>query len=222
MTSQSKDPLPQIRPFNVMVAGVGGQGILFAARLIAIAALRQGFRVSVGETFGASRRGGPVLSHIRLTPFRPSSMATPRSILSGSLIPHHQADLLIGLEPLESLRAASYINPKSIVLLNEHLQPPVNVLANQKPVPTFSTIRQRFTSLVDQLHTVNAHQLAQQAGEIRTTNTVMLGALARLELTPITATTFEAAIADQFTNKKVRTINLKAYQLGFQHFNADH
>jgi indolepyruvate ferredoxin oxidoreductase beta subunit len=220
LTPKSKGALPPNRPLNVLVAGVGGQGILLTARLIAVSAMKNGLRVSVGETFGASRRGGPVLSHIRLSPFETSSAATPHSFLSGSLIPHHQADLLVGLEPMESLRAASYLNPNSVVLLNEHLQPPVNVLANQETVPTFLTIRQRFTSLVGQIHTVNALTLAQRAGEIRTTNTVMLGALARLELTPVPASVFEDAINEQFTNAKVRAINLKAFQFGFQYFNS--
>jgi Pyruvate/2-oxoacid:ferredoxin oxidoreductase gamma subunit len=94
------------------------------------------------------------------------------------------------------------------------------VLASQDAVPTFTTIRQRFSNLVEQLHTVNAIHLAQQAGEIRTTNTVMLGALARLGLIPIPAAAFKAAVTEQFANDKIRSINLKAYELGFQSFNS--
>ena len=219
MTKQPETALPVNRPFNVMVAGVGGQGILLTARIIAVAAMKQGLRVSVGETFGASRRGGPVLSHIRLSSFETSAAVNQQSLHIGSLIPHHHADVLVGLEPLESLRAAPYLNPTSRVLLNEQVQPPVNTLTSQDAVPTFATIRQRFKSLVEQLHTVNALHLAQQAGEIRTTNTVMLGALARLELTPIPATAFEAAITEHFPTSKIRSINLKSYELGFQYFN---
>ena len=220
MTHQDETMLPSNRPFNVMVAGVGGQGILLAARIIAVAAMKHGLRVSVGETFGASRRGGPVLSHIRLSSFKTSAAANQQALLNGSLIPLYQTDILVGLEPLESLRAAIYLNPTSRVLLNEQVQPPVNVLASQDGVLTFNTIRQRFSNLVKQLHTVNALHLAQQAGEIRASNIVMLGALAQLGLTPIPASTFKAAITEHFTNDKIRSINLKAYELGFQSFNS--
>ncbi|MDO8056737.1 MAG: indolepyruvate oxidoreductase subunit beta [Candidatus Hermodarchaeota archaeon] len=220
MTHQAEPPLPLNRPLNILVAGVGGQGILLTARIIATAAMNHGLRVSVGETFGASRRGGPVLSHIRCSHLETSTVTNQQSHLTGSLIPLNQADVLVGLEPLESLRAAPYLNPSSRVLLNEQVQPPVNVLANQNAVPTFSIIHQRFSTLVKQLFTVNVLHLAEQAGEIRTTNTVMLGALARLELTPIPASAFEAAIADYFTNATIRAINLKAYQLGFQYFKS--
>lgn len=220
MTHEAETSLPLNRPLNVLVAGVGGQGILLTARIIATAAMKHGLRVSVGETFGASRRGGPVLSHIRLSRFETSTVTNQQFLLTGSLIPYNHADVLVGLEPLESLRAAPYLNPSSRVLLNTQVQPPVNVLASQDAVPTFSTIRQRFSTLVEQLHTVNALCLAEQAGEIRTTNTVMLGALARLELTPIPASTFEATINDYFANESIRSTNLKAYQLGFQYFKS--
>ncbi|MFX0168485.1 MAG: indolepyruvate oxidoreductase subunit beta [Candidatus Hodarchaeota archaeon] len=220
MNTSLKDESLENRPLNLIVAGVGGQGILLTARIIATAAMNQGIWVSIGETFGASRRGGTVLSHIRLSSLKARTTVKQHPLLMGPLVPHNQVDLLIGLEPLEALRAAPYLNPRSVVLLNEYLQPPVKVLADQTQLPTFSAICQRLTQLVARLHTVDALQLAQQAGEIRTANTVMLGALASLQLTPINPAAFETAIAEQFTNDKVRKLNLNAYRLGFQHFRS--
>ena len=208
--------IPKHRPFNLIIAGVGGQGILLAARLVAQAAILDGLAVSVGETFGASRRGGTVLSHIRFTTPNPNSSTSRKITLAGSLIPHHMVDVLIGLEPIEALRASYYLNPKSQILLNEHLLPPVDVIAGSSTTPMLTEIKSRLTQLSSNLWTVKALQLATEAGEIRTTNTVMIGALAGLNITPISKTAFESALNTQFDIKAVQAVNTKAFELGFQ------
>jgi indolepyruvate ferredoxin oxidoreductase beta subunit len=218
MLSATKPQLPDNRPFNILVAGVGGQGILLAARFIAQAATSEGFDVSVGETFGASRRGGTVLSHIRLNTSHENNSTSRKITLIGSLIPHHMADVLIGLEPLETLRAAQYLTPNSQVLLNEHLQPPVDVISNRAIIPSFKEMKSRITQLVSNVWTVNALQLARQAGEIRTANTVMVGALAGLNITPISHTTFESTLQSLFPIKSIQVVNNKAYQIGKKAF----
>ncbi len=219
MTPTTRTPnIPQNRPFNLIVAGVGGQGILLAARLIAQAATLDGLTVSVGETFGASRRGGTVLSHIRLSKPKTKGSSLRKIALAGSLVPLNMADVVIGLEPLEALRAANYLNPKSQVLLNEHLQPPVEVIASKASSPSFSEIKSRLTKLTAKLWTVNAFHLASQAGEVRTANTVMIGALAGLQITPITQNTFETVLQSQFRIKAIQTTNTKAFQLGLKAF----
>ncbi len=214
--SEKKVRIPQDRPFNLIIAGVGGQGILLAARLIAQAAMLEGLTVSVGETFGASRRGGTVLSHIRFRNPKTAPSTTRKTSLTGSLVPHHMVDVLIGLEPLEALRAGEYLNPKSQILLNEHLQPPVDVIAGTVSAPTLKEITTRLSKLSAKLWTVNALQLASKAGEIRTANTVMIGALAGLQVTPISQTSFESALKAQFTLEAIQKVNAKAFQLGVQ------
>ncbi|MFX1576799.1 MAG: indolepyruvate oxidoreductase subunit beta [Promethearchaeota archaeon] len=218
MTPKSRVKIPTNRPFNLIVAGVGGQGILLAARVIAQAAIHDGFTVSVGETFGASRRGGTVLSHIRLTNPPKKGVSSRKSTNTGSLVPHYMADVLIGLEPLEALRAAHFLNPDSQVLLNEHLQPPVDVIANKAIVPSFKEIQSRLSNLVPKLWIVNALALARKAGEIRTANTVMIGALAGLQITPISQSSFETSLQTQFKLKEIRTMNQKAFQIGLNFF----
>jgi indolepyruvate ferredoxin oxidoreductase beta subunit len=219
MTSTTRTPtIPRSRPFNLIVAGVGGQGILLAARLIAQAATFDGLTVSVGETFGASRRGGTVLSHIRLSKPKIKGSSLRKIPLTGSPVPLNMVDVVIGLEPLEALRAANYLNPKSQVLLNEHLQPPVEVIASKAVSPSFSKIKARLTKLTAKLWTVNAFDLASQAGEVRTANTVMIGALAALQITPITQTAFETVLQSQFPIKAIQTMNTKAFQLGLKAF----
>jgi indolepyruvate ferredoxin oxidoreductase beta subunit len=217
-----KSKIPKDRPFNLIVAGVGGQGILSAARLIAQAAILEQLTVSVGETFGASRRGGTVLSHIRFSNPETYSLTSKKITLAGSLVPHHMVDILIGLEPLEALRAAKYLNPNSHILLNEHLQPPVDVIAKKVTTPSFSEIKSRLIKLSSKLWTVNAIDLACQAGEIRTANTVMIGALAGLKTTPISQRAFKKALVNQYQIKAIQTINVKAFQLGLQYIRKAH
>ncbi|MFW9831978.1 MAG: indolepyruvate oxidoreductase subunit beta [Candidatus Thorarchaeota archaeon] len=217
MSSIPKIQLPANRPFNLIVAGVGGQGILLAARLIAKAAFLDGLIVSIGETFGASRRGGTVLSHIRFTITHQEKSVSRKIPLTGSLVPCSMADVLVGLEPLETLRAAPYLNPQSVVLLNTQFQPPIDVIANKAKTITFSTIQSRLSNLVAKLWSINALQLAKAAGEIRTVNTIMVGALAGLQITPISQSAFKLAISDQFENETVQKMNVKAYHFGLNY-----
>ncbi len=209
--------LPTIRPFNLIIAGVGGQGILLAARIIAKAAHLDGFIVSVGETFGASRRGGTVLSHLRYTKSDHRDSMSQKKTIMGSLVPHFMVDVLIGLEPLEALRAAPFLNPNSSILLNQHQIPPVDVITGKIKSPSFLEIQTRLSGLSEKLWTIDAEYLATQAGEIRTINSVMIGALAGSELTHISNKAFEKALAMQFELATIRAINTKAYKLGFQH-----
>jgi indolepyruvate ferredoxin oxidoreductase beta subunit len=219
MTPKTRTPkIPINRPFNLIVAGVGGQGILLAARVIAQAATLDGFTVSVGETFGASRRGGSVLSHIRLSKQKTKRSSLRKIPLTGSLVPHNMADVVIGLEPLEALRAANYLNPNTQALLNEYLQPPVEVIANKATTPSFSEIKSRLEKLTSKLWTVNALHLARKAGEVRTANTAMIGALAGLQITPITQTAFETVLQSQFRIKAIQSTNNRAFQLGLKAF----
>jgi indolepyruvate ferredoxin oxidoreductase beta subunit len=214
--STKKTALPDRRPFNVVVAGVGGQGILRTASLIAGAAHQQGFDVSVGETFGAPRRGGTVLTHIRLGPIRSEQSAASVGVLTGPLVPRNMADVLVGLEPLELLRAAPYLNPATNVLLNAHTQLPVDVIAGKTEYPALSTIEARIRIICAKLWTVDAVELAQKTAEVRTVNTVMVGVLAGLQLTPIQDAAFERVITRQFTDRAVSTINRAAYRLGVE------
>jgi indolepyruvate ferredoxin oxidoreductase beta subunit len=219
-TSSSHMDFPRNRPFNIIVAGVGGQGILRAARLVSGAAHSQGLAVTIGETFGASRRGGTVISHIRLSPTQPVNTNISTSILHGSLIPRYMADVIIGLEPLETLRAAKYLNPKTRVLFNTHQQLPIDVLAGKVSALPISTIETRLTSVCSHIRKVKAVELAQQAGDTRTANTVMIGVLAGLNITPINQDSFANAINTQFIDSSIRSINEKAYKLGVQYGNS--
>jgi len=108
-------------PFNILVAGVGGQGNLVCGRVLAEAAVQSGLRPVVGDTFGASRRGGSVLTHLRIG-----------KTDWGPLIPKGKADILLGLEPLEALRAAAeFAGERTVALVSKTKIP--TVATNNEP-----------------------------------------------------------------------------------------
>src|SRR5512139_2469372 len=84
-------------PYNVIVAGVGGQGNVLSSQLIGTVLVNEGYKVTIGETYGASQRGGSVMSHVRIS----------RKRQCGPLIPPRSADLVIALEPSEAARVLS-------------------------------------------------------------------------------------------------------------------
>ena len=112
-------------PFSILVSGVGGQGNLVCGRIIAEATVMQGLRPVVGDTFGASRRGGSVMTHIRIgkRDWAP-------------LIPKGEADVLLGFEPVEALRAAiRYAGERTIALVSMMPVPPSNVTSGNLSYP---------------------------------------------------------------------------------------
>lgn len=138
-------------------------------------------------------------------------------MLAGPLVPRNMADVLLGLEPLEALRAAPYLNPATCALLNTHAQFPVDVIAGKAEYPALSSVEARIRSLCAKLWAVDAIDLAHKAGELRTANTVMVGVLAGLDLTPIQHAAFEEVITAQFSDPTIRTVNRTAYRLGVEH-----
>lgn len=189
-------------PFNIVIAGVGGQGNVLSSRLIADAAVAKGFFVAIGETYGAAQRGGAVMSHIRIS---------KQDI--GPIIPHHSAHLLLGFEPIEALRVgALYLNPSSSAIVNIHPVYPVEVLTGQLEYPLIKEIKKRLRTLCLELFTLDAVDLAQKAGDPLVMNTVMVGALAGADLTPFKAPLLEKEIAKI---RRLKEINLKAFNLGF-------
>ncbi|MCP4683562.1 MAG: indolepyruvate ferredoxin oxidoreductase, partial [Desulfobacterales bacterium] len=125
-------------PLNLIIAGVGGQGNVLASHIIAYAGIQDGFFVTVGETYGASQRGGSVMSHVRL------SSITQR----GPLVPEGQADVIMGLEPAETLRViADFGNPNTRVIMNPRPVYPIWVLSGLAEYPSVEDIINRLEKL---------------------------------------------------------------------------
>ncbi len=153
--------------FNILIAGVGGQGNLFASALLAKSAIRRGYAVLATETIGAAQRGGSVVSHLRVADGR----------LYSPLIPDGQADYLVGFEPIELLRHLRKLDPKGQYLLNMHPVFTVDCNMGLDRYPAPAEIVDALTKLNLSGHVFDATATADDIGDPLLMNMVMIGAL---------------------------------------------
>jgi indolepyruvate ferredoxin oxidoreductase beta subunit len=191
------------KEINIIVTGVGGQGNVLIADIIAEAASIEGYEVCGSEIFGASQRGGPVVSHIRLG----AGVFSP-------LIPTSKAQILLCLEPSEGLRAAvHYIAPGALAILNTQVVPSITVNLAIETYPELIEIIKFIEKLDGSVLTINASEIAESLGNQRAMNMVMLGALAGSRKLPIKVDTFEKVISERFSGL-MRDLNMQAFRLG--------
>ena len=113
-------------PLNIIICGVGGQGNILASELLAAALVEKGFNTTVGETYGVSQRGGSVMSHVRVSSLHQY----------GVLIPRGEADIIIGFEPIETLRVArEYGNKSTRIIFDTRPNYPLGVLVGEALYP---------------------------------------------------------------------------------------
>jgi len=203
--------------FNLIITGVGGQGSILASHIFADAAIRDSVtngkndvKVRLGETFGAAMRGGSVASHIKIG----EDVYSP-------LVPEKGADIILGLEPLETLRIGQkYIAPCGLVILNTKIFEPVDVKTGQAKYPSISEIIDSFKKLNANIFTLDATEIAINTGTVKAMNVVMLGALASCDKNPVSYETLKETIKDSVPPKTIE-INLKAFELGFNKVSED-
>lgn len=189
---------------NILIAGVGGQGNLLASEIISWASVKQGFKIHVADIFGAAQRGGAVTSHIRLG----KEVYNP-------VMPQCSAHILLGFEPVECLRAASFLRPDCTAIVNTRIIVPSSVSLGQASYPTLDQITTIMQGLVRKIVMLDAASLALRAGDALMINIVMVGALAGTNATPIRKETFTEAIKSLVPNGTEEN-NLKAFNLGFE------
>ncbi len=183
--------------YDILLAGVGGQGVLSLAALIGRAAVAEGLHVKQSEVHGMAQRGGAVLSHLRLAD----------APIASDLIPLGTADLILSMEPLESLRYTHYLAPEGAVVTAS--DPFVNIPDYPAKDELLARVRGVARSVL-----VEADALAREAGDVLSRNTVMVGAAAnRL---PLKRESFDGAIRQTFGAKGERAleVNFKAFEAG--------
>jgi indolepyruvate ferredoxin oxidoreductase beta subunit len=191
-------------PFNVIIGGVGGQGNVLASQILGEMLVSQGYVITIGETYGASQRGGAVMSHLRIST---QDQFSP-------LIPEGQCDLLIALEPVEGLRILDhYGNPRVMALLNTRPIQPMDVISGNTTYPEVSKVIAKIKELSRRVWTLNATELALEMGDPIFSNIVMLGALCAIEVLPIHRQGFELAIKDLLPSRTLDE-NMKAFDKG--------
>jgi len=189
--------------FNLIVCGVGGQGSILSSRIIADAAIKKGYEVRVGETFGAAMRGGSVASHVKI------------GDIHSPLVAHNSADIVLAMEPLESLRiSVDYLSPDGDVISDIRPWYPVDTNAGGAHYPSNEEIISELKKIGKEVYFLDAAALAKEAGHPRTTNIVLIGALTALGKLPIEKEFLIEAIKDRVPPKTI-DVNIKAFQLGF-------
>ena len=197
------EPLVQ-DPYNIIMTGVGGQGNVMASRVLANMLSRKGYWVTIGETFGASQRGGSVMSHIRVSA---ASTWSPQ-------IPRGQAHVVIALEPMEALRIlANYGNRGVIMLLNTRPIHPVSVIAGEHNYPPLDAVKQTLEELSSRVWIIQATEEALKLGNPILSNIIMIGAVSGLDLLPVGLEDFLAVIRETFP-ERLLDVNRRAFEIG--------
>jgi indolepyruvate ferredoxin oxidoreductase beta subunit len=182
---------------DVILAGVGGQGVLTAAAILAEAGRRCGLTVKQGEIHGMSQRGGAVSANLRMN----------EGPVASDLIPKGAASMILSLEPVEALRWLAYLAPHGVVVSSS------SPVRNIGDYPDREDILSALSKLPHSV-VVEADPLARAVGSVRANNVVMLGAAAGF--LPVPQTTLEACVVDFFTPKgeKVVALNRGAFAAG--------
>lgn len=186
---------------SVLLAGVGGQGILLASDIICKVMMEKGYDVKKSEVHGMAQRGGCVTSHVRYG----------RKVYS-PLARKGDVDIIVSFEKLEALRYLDYLKPGGMVIVNdEEIYPPsVNLGEADYPKGIYESLRSQFGA--ENVKVVIGPELAAKAGNRRAVNTVMLGAISRF-ISEIGADDWKKVLAESLPEKIVEA-NLKAFDLG--------
>jgi indolepyruvate ferredoxin oxidoreductase beta subunit len=183
--------------FDIILAGVGGQGVLSVSAIIASSAMHEGLSVKQSEVHGMSQRGGEVQANLRLSD----------QPIASDLIPRGTASLVLSMEPLESLRYLPYLAETGTVLTS------TDAVKNFESYPDMDGLLAQIRTLPHAI-LIDAERLARQAGSARATNMVMVGAASHL--LPVKLATLEHFVRTLFAAKGTKVIetNLKALVAG--------
>ena len=193
-----------MKEFNIVLAGVGGQGILLASQILGVSAVKEGFNVRVSEIHGMAQRGGAVVSHVRIG----EKVHSP-TVLEGD------ADVILGFEPLEALRNIKYASQKTLVIISKETIVPTGFSLEPVQYPSFDEIVAKIRIFTEKLVVIDALELARKAGSAITRNVVLLGALAACNVLPIRAETLRETIKE-LVRPAYLEMNLKAFNLGYE------
>ncbi|MEE9528879.1 MAG: 2-oxoacid:acceptor oxidoreductase family protein [Dehalococcoidia bacterium] len=195
MKTLTKDPL------NLIIAGVGGQGNVMISLLIGKAFIRKGYFVTIGETYGASQRSGSVMSHLRIS----------RETEYSPFIPNGRADIILGMEPVETLRILQQFgNFDVITIANSRL-----IHAAGMEYPSLDKIVAAIEGLSAKSWLINATDEAMKLGDPIFANMILIGALVGSGIFPIDKKSMELVLRESFPGEKFDT-NMVAFNKGME------
>ena len=195
--------------YNIMTAGVGGQGLMLLSNVIGHACAEMHLNIKTAETHGLAQRSGSISTHVRIG----------EKVLS-PLIPYGEADVMVSMEAIETLRNCEYIADGGTIIINKFIWHPVQSTftrvksRGKTPYVTFDEILERLLTITPHIRVIDCMDFANKAGNPLTTNTVLLGALARVESFPINLDALKQALTRAVPKTSLDS-NLRALQLGF-------
>jgi len=198
--------------YNIITAGVGGQGLMLLSNVIGLACAEMHLNIKTAETHGLAQRSGSISTHVRIG----------ENVLS-PLIPYGEADVMVSMEAMETLRNCEFIADGGTVIINAFMWHPVQSTftrvksRGKTPYVTFSEIRDRLLTITPHVRVIDCLNLANKAGNPLTTNTVLLGALARVEGFPIKIDALKQALSRAVPPSTLES-NLHALQLGYDEY----
>jgi indolepyruvate ferredoxin oxidoreductase beta subunit len=192
---------------TVLFVGVGGQGVLAAARLLGETAHRLGIEVAVSQLHDMAQRGGAVSSSVHLD---------ARGVAA---LERGTVDILVGMEPLEALRAVPWLSPAAVVVCDRAVRPPPGARLAREHVPTLPEIAVAVSRRVASAHWIDATGAATSVGHKGSSNAVMLGALSQLARCPVPAAELRATLLSSGPERAAA--NAAAFALG-EALLADH
>lgn len=184
---------------NIMIVGVGGQGTLMASRLLGNVAMQLGYDVKVSEVHGMSQRGGSVVTYVKMG----DKVYSP-------IIEKGEADIILAFEKLEALRWIDYLKQGGALILNDQQIDPMPVITGKAKYP--QSIIERFENGGIRLFTVNGLEIAEECGNTKAVNVVLIGLLAAT--TGIDRDIWEKAMEDVIPQKVIE-VNRKAFDKGY-------
>lgn len=185
---------------NIMLVGVGGQGTILASKLLTLGLMEAGYDVKMSEIHGMSQRGGSVSTHVRYG-----------DKVNSSVIEKGGADILVSFEKVEAMRAISYLKKGGKVVVNDFEMESVTTItgAEKYPERIIEELREKAENLVS----IDAGKLAEELGNIKIMNVILLGALVKsMELNDIDWNT----IIEENVKPKFVELNKKAFSLGLE------
>lgn len=195
-----------MRKTDILMTGVGGQGVILASDALAEIAMKGGHDVKKSDSLGMSQRGGSVVSHLRIG----------RQVFS-PMIRKGEADILLAFERLEGARWADYLNTGSIAIINDLAIPPLSVVGGASAYPSIADVEEMIRRYTDNLFIIPGSQIAQEMGNPQVLNVLLIGFLSVfLDIDE------QSYIEDlsQRVPQKVLQLNLKAFARGREEASA--
>jgi len=189
-----------MKKLDLLITGVGGQGVILASNIISEAALAAGYDIKKTDTLGMAQRGGSVLSHVRIG----------RQVYS-PLIKEGDVDIMLALEKLEAARWSHYLRVGAVAIVNNHTLPPPSVSLGNEQYPPDAEVTELLKRRSGYIYFINATSRARELGDARTFNVFLLGCIS--VFTPFRLDIWKKAIA-RCVPAKVEKLNYAAFDEG--------